>query len=52
MNIVKKLTDTLVKVQGKVDSANAAQFEEELLFVLVYLYNLNINHYIYTNKYK
>ena len=31
MNIVTKLTDTLVKVQGKVDSANAAQFEEELL---------------------
>ena len=33
MNIVTKLTDTLVKVQGKVDSANAAQFEEELLSV-------------------
>ena len=32
MNIVTKLADTLVKIQGKVDSANAAQFEEELLF--------------------
>ena len=31
MRIVTKLNDTLVKVQGSVDSSNAAQFEEELL---------------------
>ena len=31
MPIAVKLTDTLVKVQGRVDSTNAAQFEEELL---------------------
>ena len=31
MNIVTKLTDTLVKVQGSVDSSNAHQFEEEIL---------------------
>ena len=31
MHIVTKLTDTLVKVQGSVDSSNAPQFEEELL---------------------
>ena len=31
MNIVTKLSDTLVKLQGSVDSSNAPQFEEELL---------------------
>ena len=31
MSIVTKLKDTLVKVEGSVDSSNAAQFEEELL---------------------
>lgn len=31
MNIIIKLTDTLVKVQGSVDSSNAAQFEQELM---------------------
>ena len=31
MRIVTKLTDNLVKVQGSVDSSNAAQFEEELI---------------------
>ena len=31
MNIVTKLNDTLVKVQGSVDSSNASRFEEELL---------------------
>lgn len=31
MSIVTKLTDTLVKVHGSVDSSNAPQFEEELL---------------------
>ena len=31
MNIVTKLTDSLVKLQGSVDSSNAHQFEEELL---------------------
>ena len=31
MSIVTKLDDTLVRVQGSVDSSNAAQFEEELL---------------------
>lgn len=31
MSIVAKLTDTLVKVHGSVDSSNAPQFEEELL---------------------
>ena len=31
MSIVTKLADTLVKVQGIVDSSNAPQFEEELL---------------------
>ena len=31
MSIVTKLTDSLVKLQGSVDSSNAHQFEEELL---------------------
>ena len=31
MNIVTKLNDTLVKVQGSVTSVNASVFEEELL---------------------
>ena len=31
MSIVSKVTDTLVKLQGSVDSSNAPQFEEELL---------------------
>lgn len=31
MSIVTKLTDSLVKVQGSVDSSNAPQFEKELL---------------------
>ena len=31
MSIVTKLTDSLVKVQGSVDSSNAPQFEAELL---------------------
>ena len=31
MNIVTKLSDALVKVQGSIDSSNAPQFEEELL---------------------
>lgn len=31
MSIVTKLTDSLVKLQGSVDSSNAQQFEEELL---------------------
>ena len=31
MSIVTKLTDSLVKLQGSVDSSNAPQFEEELL---------------------
>ena len=31
MSIVTKLTDNLVKLQGSVDSSNAAQFEQELL---------------------
>ena len=31
MNIVTKLADNLVKVQGSVDSSNAAQFEQELI---------------------
>ena len=31
MSTITKLTDTLVKVHGSVSSANAAQFEEELL---------------------
>ena len=31
MNIVTKLTDSLVKLRGCVDSSNAHQFEEELL---------------------
>ena len=31
MSIVTKLTDSLVKLQGSVDSSNAYQFEEELL---------------------
>ena len=31
MNIITKVSDTLVKVHGSVDSSNAPQFEEELL---------------------
>ena len=31
MNIVTKLSDALVKVQGSIDSSNAPRFEEELL---------------------
>ena len=31
MSIATKLTDSLVKLQGSVDSSNAHQFEEELL---------------------
>lgn len=31
MNIVTKLSDNLVKIQGSVDSSNASQFEQELL---------------------
>ena len=31
MSIVTELTDSLVKLQGSVDSSNANQFEEELL---------------------
>ena len=31
MSMITKLNDTLVKVHCSVDSANAAQFEEELL---------------------
>ena len=31
MNIITKVSDTLVKIQGSVDSSNAPQFEEELL---------------------
>ena len=31
MSIITKLSDTLVKAHGSVDSSNAAQFEEELL---------------------
>jgi uncharacterized protein (TIGR02172 family) len=31
MNIITKVSDTLVKVHGSVDSSNAHQFEEELL---------------------
>lgn len=31
MNIVTKLTDNLVKVQGSIDSSNAVQFEQELI---------------------
>ena len=34
MSIVTKLNDTLVKVEGSVDSSNAAQFEEELLGIV------------------
>ena len=31
MNIVTKLTDNLVKVQGSIESSNAVQFEQELI---------------------
>ena len=34
MSLVVKLSDTCVKVQGSVSSANAASFEEELLSVV------------------
>ena len=34
VNMITKLSDTLVKVHGSVDSTNAAQFEEELLSVI------------------
>ena len=31
MSIVTKMSDTLVKAEGSISSANAAAFEEELL---------------------
>lgn len=34
MRIVTQLSDTLVKVQGSVDSSNASQFEQELITVI------------------
>lgn len=34
MRIVTEITDTLVKVQGNVDSSNASQFEEELFHAI------------------
>lgn len=34
MRIVTQLSDTLVKVQGSVDSSNASQFEQELIAVI------------------
>ena len=34
MNIVSKVSDSLVQVQGSVSSVNAAAFEEELLSVI------------------
>ena len=34
MSIVEKVSDTLVKVQGRVSSTNALEFEKELLAVI------------------